>query len=46
MKERKLPAGICAITSEPHSLGRSNIEVAGEILDAGVKILQYQEKAR
>lgn len=46
MKERKLPAGIYAITSEPHSLGRSNIEVAGAILDAGVKILQYREKAK
>jgi thiamine-phosphate pyrophosphorylase len=46
VKERKLPAGIYAITSEPHSLGRSNIEVAGAILDAGVKILQYREKAK
>lgn len=43
---QKLPSGIYALTSEPHSLGRSNIEVAGEILDAGVMILQYREKTK
>ncbi|EGW41970.1 thiamine phosphate synthase [Desulfosporosinus sp. OT] len=42
--KRTLPAGIYALTSEPHSLGRSNLEVAGEILAAGVPILQYREK--
>lgn len=43
---RDLPAGIYALTSEPHSLGRSNIEVSREILKAGVKILQYREKSK
>ncbi len=45
-KKHHLPAGIYALTSEPHSLGRSNIAVAGEILAAGVPILQYREKAK
>lgn len=43
---RTLPAGIYALTSELHSLGRSNLEVAREILAAGVPILQYREKAK
>ena len=43
-KKHNLPSGIYALTSEIHSLGRSNIEVAGEILAAGVPILQYREK--
>ena len=41
-----LPAGIYALTSELHSQGRSNLEVAGDILAAGVPILQYREKAK
>lgn len=41
-----LPAGIYALTSELHSQGRSNIEVAREILASGVPILQYREKAK
>ena len=41
---RTLPFGIYALTSELHSLGRSNLEVANEILAAGVPILQYREK--
>ncbi|EGW39452.1 thiamine phosphate synthase [Desulfosporosinus sp. OT] len=45
-KKRTLPAGLYALTSEPHSLGRSNIEVAGEILTSGVPILQYREKSK
>lgn len=42
----RLPAGIYALTSELHSQGRSNLEVASEILAAGVPILQYREKAK
>ncbi|HVJ49682.1 thiamine phosphate synthase [Desulfitobacterium sp.] len=42
--KKTLPSGLYALTSEPHSLGRSNIEVAKEILNAGIKILQYREK--
>ena len=44
--KRTLPAGIYALTSELHSLGRSNLEVAGEILASGVPILQYREKTK
>src|SRR5665648_828041 len=43
---RTLPSGIYALTSEVHSLGRSNIEVAREILAGGVPILQYREKSK
>nr|WP_240986775.1 thiamine phosphate synthase [Acididesulfobacillus acetoxydans] len=42
----RLPAGIYAITSQTHSLGRSNLDVAAEILRSGVKILQYREKSK
>lgn len=45
-KKRTLPAGIYALTSELHSLGRSNIEIAREILAGGVPILQYREKTK
>jgi thiamine-phosphate pyrophosphorylase len=41
-----LPGGIYALTSELHSLGRNNVEMAQEILVAGVKILQYREKGK
>ena len=41
-----LPAGIYALTSELHSQGRNNLEVAHEILVAGVPILQYREKTK
>jgi thiamine-phosphate pyrophosphorylase len=44
-KKPALPA-IYALTSELHSLGRSNLEVAGEILASGVPILQYREKSK
>lgn len=43
---RTLPAGIYALTSERHSPGHSNIEVASEILASGVRILQYREKTK
>lgn len=41
-----LPPGLYALTSEQHSLGRSNLEVARQILESGVKILQYREKEK
>jgi thiamine-phosphate pyrophosphorylase len=47
MKHKQLlPGGIYALTSELHSLGRNNVEMAQEILVAGVKILQYREKGK
>ena len=46
MKDMKniLNTDIYAITSEAHSLGRSNIEVAYDIIKSGVKVIQYREK--
>jgi thiamine-phosphate pyrophosphorylase len=32
------------LTSEEHSLGRSNLEVVRNMLDAGVRLVQYREK--
>lgn len=32
------------ITAEEHSLGRSNVEVVKQMIDAGAKIIQYREK--
>lgn len=39
-----LPEGIYGITSEEHSLGRSNAETVLSMLQAGVRIVQYREK--
>ncbi len=33
-----------AITAREHSLGRSNCEVVRQLLDAGIKLIQYREK--
>jgi thiamine-phosphate pyrophosphorylase len=41
---RPLPAGIYGILGEKFSLGRSNVEVARQMVAAGVPILQYREK--
>jgi len=35
-----------ALTSEEHSLGRSNLDVVQAMLDAGVKLVQYREKKK
>ncbi len=42
----KLPHGIYGILGEKFSLGRSNIEVAAKMVDAGIDILQYREKLK
>lgn len=39
-----LPSGIYGITAGKFSRGRSNIEVARQMINGGVKILQYREK--
>lgn len=39
-----LAGGIYAILSEEHSQGRSNLEVASQVLNAGVRVVQYREK--
>ena len=46
MNPRHLPqTDIYAVLSSAHSRGRPNIEVARQLLEAGVKIIQYREKA-
>ncbi|MCL2766866.1 MAG: thiamine phosphate synthase [Peptococcaceae bacterium] len=37
-------ADIYGLTDEKYSLGRSNIEVVGLLIDAGIKVIQYREK--
>ncbi len=36
--------GIYGITAEEYSLGRSNVDVVGQMIDAGIKVIQYREK--
>jgi len=43
---RTLPAGIYGILGEKFSLGRSNADVARQMTDAGVRIIQYREKLK
>ncbi|MCG8633054.1 MAG: thiamine phosphate synthase [Desulfobacterales bacterium] len=40
-----LPKGIYGILGEAFSLGRSNVETARLLVDGGIDILQYREKA-
>ena len=50
MKEEKLNifknTGIYGITAENLSAGRKNVEVVREMLEAGVRIIQYREKKK
>ncbi|MDP2831499.1 MAG: thiamine phosphate synthase [Candidatus Omnitrophota bacterium] len=46
IKRRKLAYPLYAITAQEYSLGRSNIEVARDMLAGGVKILQYRQKEK
>lgn len=41
-----LDTDIYCLTAEKFSLGRSNIEVVRAMLDAGIKLVQYREKAK
>ncbi len=44
---RKFPeTDIYCLTAEEYSLGRSNIQVASEMIDAGIKVIQYREKEK
>jgi thiamine-phosphate pyrophosphorylase len=36
--------GIYCITDESHSAGRSNVETAEKMIQAGIKIIQYRDK--
>ncbi|MDR1122446.1 MAG: thiamine phosphate synthase [Endomicrobium sp.] len=42
--KKQMPKGLYAITAENFSNGRDNITVVKEMLDAGVKVLQYRDK--
>ncbi|MDK2823860.1 MAG: thiamine-phosphate pyrophosphorylase [Clostridia bacterium] len=44
MKKPILDTDLYCITAQEYSLGRSNIEVVKEMIDAGIKIIQYREK--
>jgi len=41
-----LTTDLYGITSEEHSLGRSNVEVVRQLVDAGIKVVQYREKEK
>ncbi|MEW6696789.1 MAG: thiamine phosphate synthase [Bacillota bacterium] len=41
-----LKTGIYGITAEEYSRGRDNIQVVREMIDAGIKIIQYREKEK
>ncbi|MBI4295792.1 MAG: thiamine phosphate synthase, partial [Chloroflexi bacterium] len=45
MKQSKFPeTDIYCITASQFSLGRSNVDVVKQMLEAGIKIVQYREK--
>lgn len=46
LKKRLPTTDLYCITSEEHSLGRNNLEIVKEMLEAGVKIIQYREKEK
>lgn len=41
-----LKADIYGITAEEYSLGRSNLEVVAQMIDSGIRVIQYREKDR
>lgn len=41
-----LATDLYGITAEEYSLGRSNLKVVGEMLRAGIRIIQYREKEK
>lgn len=45
-RNNPLPSDLYGLTAEEYSLGRSNIEVAKAMLEAGIKIIQYREKEK
>ena len=42
--ETLMRADIYGLTDEKYSLGRSNVEVVGLLIEAGVRVIQYREK--
>ncbi len=43
-KAARLATDLYGITAEKYSLGRTNAEVVGQMLEAGIKLIQYREK--
>jgi thiamine-phosphate pyrophosphorylase len=43
-QKRVLPEGIYGITFSKFSNGRSNIEIVRDMIDCGIKVIQYREK--
>lgn len=43
---KALAKDLYGITAEEYSLGRSNITVVGEMLRAGIRVIQYREKVK
>lgn len=41
-----LKADIYGITAEEYSLGRSNIDVVAQMIEAGIRVIQYREKEK
>ncbi|MDR2772249.1 MAG: thiamine phosphate synthase [Elusimicrobiota bacterium] len=44
--KKEIPKGLYAITAENLSNGRDNIDVVKQMLDGGVKLLQYRDKQK
>ncbi|MDR2520876.1 MAG: thiamine phosphate synthase [Bacteroidales bacterium OttesenSCG-928-I14] len=44
--KKQIPQGLYSITYESFSNGKNNIEIVKELLDAGIKILQYRDKKK
>ncbi len=44
MNRRKIPLGLYGITAENFSNGKSNVDVVKEMINSGIKIIQYREK--
>jgi thiamine-phosphate pyrophosphorylase len=45
-RQNILDTDIYCLTAEKFSLGRSNVEIVREMLDAGIKLVQYREKEK
>ncbi len=43
-KSAMLPSGLYGITAEKFSAGRTNIQVAEQMIKGGIKVIQYREK--
>ncbi len=42
--KKRLPSGLYCILGEKFSLGKTNMQIAKEMVESGVKIIQYREK--